>query len=198
LQDNVLNVPQLPAGTTGIFAAFEFSDKWAGFLADIDTLLSFIAQNGITNVIVLSGDSHTAAIDDGTNAGLPEIMAGGLDITNSRIVALMNEFGINIWNKGGQGVSPPDFYNAYGRVTVFGEDSVQLAIDEFDARDLPFGHECDKRRRWRERFATGNLLSRIIRIRSIPRPESGSPLKRERDRRGRCTAHPEGGRYAGA
>jgi hypothetical protein len=83
-------------------------------------------------VIVLSGDSHTAAIDDGANAGLPEIMAGGLDITNSRIVALLNNFGINIWNRGGQGISTPEFNNAFGRVTVFGEDSVELAIvDEY-------------------------------------------------------------------
>ena len=132
LQNFVIDSPLLPPGTTGIFAAFEFSDKWAGYQEDIDTLLSHIAQNGITNVIVLSGDSHTAAIDDGANAGLPEIMAGGLDITNSRIVALLNSFGIDIWNQGGQGVSTPEFNNAFGRVTVFGEDSVDLAIvDEF-------------------------------------------------------------------
>jgi hypothetical protein len=132
LQTTVIDVPELPPGTTGIFAAFEFADKWAGYQADIDTLLDWIAREGITNVIVLSGDSHTAAIDDGTNAGLPEIMAGGLDITNSRIVALMNSFGIAIWNKGGQGLTSPDFNNAFGRVTVFGDDSVDLSIvDEF-------------------------------------------------------------------
>ena len=132
LQNTVINVPELPPGTTGIFAAFEFADKWVGYLDDLDTVLAFIEQNGIPNVIVLSGDSHTAAIDDGTNAGLPEIMAGGLDITNSEIVALLNSVGINIWNQGGQGVSTPEFNNAFGRVTVFGGDSVQLAIvDEF-------------------------------------------------------------------
>jgi phosphodiesterase/alkaline phosphatase D-like protein len=132
LQNTVIDVPELPSGTTGIFAAFEFADKWAGYEADIDTLLDWIAGEGVTNVIVLSGDSHTAAIDDGTNAGLPEIMAGGLDITNSKIVALMNSFGIVIWNKGGQGLTSPDFNNAFGRVTVFGDDSVDLSIvDEF-------------------------------------------------------------------
>ncbi len=124
--------PLLPPGTTGIFVAFEFADKWCGFLEDTDTLLNFIRQNGITNVIVLSGDSHTAAIDDGANAGLPEIMAGGLDITNSQTVALLDSFGIKIWNQGGQGLTSSEFNNAFGRVTVFGEDSVQLAIvDEF-------------------------------------------------------------------
>lgn len=132
LQDFVIQAPQLPPGTTGIFAAFEFADKWCGFLEDTDTLLNFIEENGISNVIVLSGDSHTAAIDDGANAGLPEIMAGGLDITNSQIVALLNSVGIKIWNQGGQGLTSSEFNNAFGRVTVFGEDSVQLAIvDEF-------------------------------------------------------------------
>lgn len=132
LQDSVLNEPQLPAGTTGIFAAMEFSDKWAGFKSSIDTVLNFISNNSIKNVIVLSGDSHTAAIDDGTNSGLPEIMAGNLDITNSQMAALFARLGIDIWNKGGQGISTPDFNDAFGKVSVYGQDSVELAlIDEY-------------------------------------------------------------------
>ena len=66
-------------------------------------------------MIVLSGDSHTAAIDDGANAQLPEIMAGGLDITNSEIVKILSDFGINIWNKGGQGLTTSEFNNAFGK-----------------------------------------------------------------------------------
>ncbi len=135
IQDSVLNIPELPAGIMGIFAAFEISDSWAGFPSDIDTILSFIENNNIKNVIVLSGDSHNAAMDDGFNAGLPEIMAGGLDITNSKTVALMQSFGINIWNKGGQGISTDEFNNAFGKVTVFGSDSVKLElIDEFGTK----------------------------------------------------------------
>ena len=62
-------------------------------------------------------------------------MAGGLDITNLKIVALFKAFGINIWNKGGQGISTQEFNNAYGRITVFGSDSVHLAlIDEFGTK----------------------------------------------------------------
>jgi len=99
---------------------------------DVDNDLLFIENNNIKNVIVLSGDSHNAAMEDGTNAGLPEIMAGGLDITNSKTVALMQSFGINIWNKGGQGISTNEFNNAFGKITVFGADSVKLElIDEF-------------------------------------------------------------------
>jgi len=131
LQDSILGLSELPPGTRGIFAAMELADKWVGFPEDLDTVLSFVNNNQIKNVIVLSGDSHTAAIDDGTNAGFPEIMAGGLDITNSKLVALLSAFGVQIWNKGGQGISTQLFNNAFGKVEVFGSDSVRLSlIDE--------------------------------------------------------------------
>ncbi len=134
LQDLVLDVPsdQYPDSIRGIFAAMELADKWAGFHTDIDIVLNFISANNINNVIVLSGDSHTAALDDGTNAGLPEIMAGGLDITNSQLAAILAAFGLNIWNRGGQGLTTSEFNNAFGKISVFGSDSVRLSlIDEF-------------------------------------------------------------------
>ncbi len=132
LQNITVNDPRLPPGSSPIGVSFELVDKWVGFPADVDTVLDFISENGIQNVLVLSGDSHTAALDDGANAGLPELMAGGLDIPNSQLAALLASFGINIWNRGGQGLTTDEFNDAYGKVTVFGEDSVRLAlVDEF-------------------------------------------------------------------
>ena len=133
LQNTVLNIPfdNYPGGITGLFAAVEMSDKWVGFPEDIDTVLNFISENNIKNVIVLSGDSHNAAIDDGKNAGLPEIMAGGLDIPNSKTVAFLSLLGLNIWDQGGQGLTTQLFNNAFGKITIYGNDSVNLAlIDE--------------------------------------------------------------------
>jgi hypothetical protein len=130
-QDVTVNYPELPPNTALIGAAFELADKWTGFPADADTLLHFVAAHSIKNVIMLSGDMHTAAIDDGGNAGFPEIMAGGLDITNSQVVGYLAEFGINIWNRGGQGLTTEVFDNAFGKITVFGRDSVRLdLVDE--------------------------------------------------------------------
>jgi alkaline phosphatase D len=130
-QDVTVNFPELPPATAIIGAALEIADKWIGFPADADTLLHFVAAHSIKNVIVLSGDMHTAGIDDGTNAGFPEIMAGGLDITNSQIVGYLDEFGVHIWNKGGQGLTTQVFDNAFGKVTVFGRDSVRMdLVDE--------------------------------------------------------------------
>lgn len=128
LQDSILNIPEFPAGTRGIFAAMELADKWVGFPEDIDSVMRFVQARQIKNVIVLSGDSHTAALDDGANAGFPEIMAGGLDITNSKLVALLTSFGVNIWNKGGQGITTQLFNNAFGKIEVFGADSVRLSL----------------------------------------------------------------------
>ena len=114
------------------FLAEEFSDKWAGFPSDVYKLLSGIINNDIKNVIFLSGDTHTSGIDDGTNSVIPELMGGGLDRTNSQIVAISKEaFKIDIWNKGGHtydNAIPPDLGNAYGKVSVFGADSVKLEV----------------------------------------------------------------------
>jgi len=52
-------------------------------------ILAFCQRHGIQNVIRLSGDSHTSAINDDKNAGFPELMAGNLRQTNSRLAWLM-------------------------------------------------------------------------------------------------------------
>lgn len=171
-QNTVLNIPfgDYPEGITGLAAAVEMSDKWVGFPEDIDTVLNFIYDNNIKNVIVLSGDSHNAAIDDGKNAGLPEIMAGGLDITNSMSVLLLANIGLNIWDRGGQGLTTDQFNNAFGKVTVYGNDSVNLAlIDEtgkkfasytMPADNLVSNHETQKK----------NILDKFELFQNYPNP----------------------------
>jgi alkaline phosphatase D len=49
-------------------------EGWGAFNSEREELLDFIKQNGIQGVIVISGDLHSGGgIDDGTNAGVPEI-----------------------------------------------------------------------------------------------------------------------------
>lgn len=130
LQDSVIVLPGQGAQSL-LNVALGLCDKWVGFPADQERLEKFIDESGIKNVVMLSGDTHTAAIDDGANGGLPEIMAGALEQSNSLLVFLLQLFGFNIWNGGGQINS---FNDAYGRVTVFGADSVHLEIvDELGA-----------------------------------------------------------------
>ncbi|MFQ6112637.1 MAG: alkaline phosphatase D family protein [bacterium] len=112
--------------------AITISDNWAGFPHSIQRLVKAVNESNLENVIVLSGDSHTAAIDDGANSLFPEIMAGGLDRTNSMIVAVAELLGMRLWNRGGQTLETRNFNNHYGRVTVFRSDSVRMElVDEF-------------------------------------------------------------------
>jgi phosphodiesterase/alkaline phosphatase D-like protein len=120
---------------TGYIAASRFSDKWAGFQQEQQEILDFILKNDIRNVFMISGDTHTGAIDDGTFAGVPELMAAGLKVANRQeVFELQNFFGFNVWNRGGSGICINDnFSTHYGKVEVFGKDSVKLSLVD------PFG-----------------------------------------------------------
>jgi phosphodiesterase/alkaline phosphatase D-like protein len=130
----------------GVFTAaqiaIDISDGWCGFPESVRQLVSAISQAGVQNVIVLSGDSHTIGTDTGVNSLFPEFMAGGLDQNNSQIVNLFEQFGIFVWNRARQSAVPGfgatnNFNSHYGRVTVFGNDSVR--VDYFDDRGTLVG-----------------------------------------------------------
>ncbi len=108
-----------------------------------DSILAFCQRHGIQNVIRLSSDSHTSVINDAKNAGSPELMAGNLRQTNSRLAWLMANAGplmstfcpeanlsqsFALWNAGGQGLGNTNFNDAYGRMEIFGQDSVPLSL----------------------------------------------------------------------
>jgi len=65
------------------------ADHWGGFATERRELADFIEQNEIQGLMVLSGDAHALAIDDGTNntfsssgaPGFPVFQAGALDAT---------------------------------------------------------------------------------------------------------------------
>jgi hypothetical protein len=123
----------LPNGMNGSYVAASLATMWFAFPESQTELLNFCNENKIKNVIVLSGDAHTAAIDDGHNAGFPELMAGGLAQKNSKLAAIIkNNMRLNLWNKGGQGIGNSNFNDAFGKVIVNGNESVRLsAIDKY-------------------------------------------------------------------
>ncbi|HQV77364.1 MAG TPA: alkaline phosphatase D family protein [Chitinophagales bacterium] len=124
---------KLPNGMTGVYVAASLSSMWFAFPETQAAVLNFCHDNKIKNVLVLSGDAHTAAIDDGTNAGFPELMAGGLAQKNSRLAAIIyNNLQMNVWNKGGQGIQNSNFNDAFGKVEINGNKSVNLScIDKY-------------------------------------------------------------------
>lgn len=67
--------------------AAEGADGWAGYATERRELSDFIAANAIRNILMLSGDAHMLAIDDGShsnysehgNASFPVMHAAALD-----------------------------------------------------------------------------------------------------------------------
>ncbi len=66
-------------------------DDWGGFAAERADIANFIATQGIDNLLMLAGDAHMIAIDDGSNsdyastgdASFPVMHAAALDQTGS-------------------------------------------------------------------------------------------------------------------
>ena len=122
---------------TGFRLAHSLSSNWAAYPAEQNGLLDFIADNSIKDVIVLSGHVHTNVMDDGRNAGLPELNTGpvagfGPELTYY-IDSVMQLLGMgtvkdSLWNGGGQGVLNTDFKSGFGKIEIFRNDSVRLCI----------------------------------------------------------------------
>ena len=120
----------------GMYLAGVFSDTWTGFPHDREWLYGTCVDNNIDNVIIISGDSHSSAIDDGTNSGFPELMAANLAQQNSRIAFYIDSiYGNSLFNAGGQGLGNNNFNYTFGKVEIFGSDSCQLSlIDQYDTQ----------------------------------------------------------------
>ena len=113
----------------GMFMAGVFCDGWAGFPTDREWLFNTCQNNNIENVIILSGDTHSSAIDDGANSGFPEMMAANLAQENSKIAYYIDSIYVNsLFNKGGQGINNYNFNYAFGKVEIFGSDSCKLSL----------------------------------------------------------------------
>lgn len=129
---HLLNLPNL----AGLPLMEALIDCWSGFPLDQDSLIHAVQYHHIDGVVILSGDTHTAAMDDGQNSGLPEIMAGCLSQTNSTLYTTVPllQYGL-AWNKGGQGISTNNYNNAFGKITIYGNDSLRMElIDENGVR----------------------------------------------------------------
>ena len=68
-----------------IGSAEEGADHWGGFADERDRIGAFLVDNAITNLVLVGGDAHMVAIDDGTNSGygghdgFPVLQAAALD-----------------------------------------------------------------------------------------------------------------------
>lgn len=108
--------------------AHELADKWAGFPADIDSVERTVTENHIKNTVLISGDVHNSAMDNGTHSFFPEVVAANLDITNSGLYLAQKSVGFDLFSQGGQ----TDTLNTYGRITVVTAPRHQLRLEIID------------------------------------------------------------------
>jgi hypothetical protein len=66
-----------------IGAAEAGADSWAGYATERQELADFIVQNRIRGLVMLSGDAHMIAIDDGTNSGYATGGGGGFPVMHA-------------------------------------------------------------------------------------------------------------------
>lgn len=126
---------------TGFRLACSMSDWWGGFPKDINQLLNHVNGNNIQGVMFISGDSHHNVMDTGENSGLPELNASGLSVATTELAYQIAQYASilgqppitdSLWNAGGNGLYNENFKNAFGKIEVFGSDSVQMCIIDED------------------------------------------------------------------
>lgn len=59
------------------------NDGWGAYQTEWNALRSFITTNNIKNVVFIAGDLHLGAIDDGTQAGFPEMCVAAANSTKT-------------------------------------------------------------------------------------------------------------------
>ena len=66
-----------------IDAAVEGADSWGGYPAERQQIADAIADAGIRNLVMVSGDAHMVAIDDGTNSDYSTSQSGGFPVLHA-------------------------------------------------------------------------------------------------------------------
>ncbi|MCS7086526.1 MAG: alkaline phosphatase D family protein, partial [Bacteroidia bacterium] len=128
--------------TAGTYSA-ALAYNWAAYPTDLNAVLDLAQAGKLNRTVFLSGDSHSSAIDDGTNAGIPELMSSGLAAGNEGYLNYyINQFSRILidksvkeilWNRGGNGVENDNFADTYATLEIFGRDSLRMrVVDEFD------------------------------------------------------------------
>jgi alkaline phosphatase D len=140
----VSTVPWIADENSGNSATV-LQDTWGGFATERAELARFLEENQIDNLVMLSGDAHMTAIDDGTNnrygpsgeASFPIFHAGPLDRVAS--------------SKGGPYTHGPITQRGmYGLITVTDDGGDVISV-RFSGRDM----NGNERLGWARSFDAG-------------------------------------------
>jgi len=123
---------------SGVTLAYSLANNWAGFPVDLNAVLDLKNNEGVKNIIAISGDTHSSVIDDGRNAGIPELNASGLAAgdeayLNFYIDSIVRTLGNQsireiLWSVGGNVIDNRNFSDSYGTIEIFGDDSLRMCV----------------------------------------------------------------------
>jgi alkaline phosphatase D len=117
--------PTAKKGTPGHY------DNWAGFTNEQNALIGWIAANGIKNVVILSGDAHMGALDNGFWAVYPEMVTPAANFTGATPYSCDNLDERGNWSAGTYPPVPgPAVCNGYSTVRVTELDLVLTVKDD--------------------------------------------------------------------
>ncbi|HZQ05033.1 MAG TPA: alkaline phosphatase D family protein [Anaerolineae bacterium] len=105
------------------------NDSWGAYNTERRAILDFIRTNQITGVIVLSGDLHAGAIDDGRDSGLPEMVAPTANDGFDKRCLTEPTGNVGKWSVGHYGDPNTEACNGYSVISV-SEDSVLLEVKD--------------------------------------------------------------------
>jgi hypothetical protein len=60
-----------------------YGDSWGAYSAERQEIANFIANHQIDNLVMVAGDAHMVAIDDGTNTDYSKQQAGGFPLLHA-------------------------------------------------------------------------------------------------------------------
>jgi hypothetical protein len=114
-----------------IAAAAPGSDSWAGYSHERRELANFVARNGIRNLLMLSGDAHMLAIDDGSNNNYATVGDGSFPVMHGAALDRPSEVKGGPYSEGAFGGS-----GQFGTVTVrdTGGPRVQVTLEGWNYR----------------------------------------------------------------
>ncbi len=141
-----------------IAPALDGADHWGGYAAEREELARFMAENGIDNVAILSGDAHMVAFDDGSNSGFAPGADSGPPVVQA---ASLDQFGSVKGGPYSEGPFPADL------VPPFDGQWVQMDVEDDGGPEVCLGWTG-----YRTDWTTGRTtpLATLRRCFAVPEP----------------------------
>lgn len=106
------------------------ADTWYNYADERQTLLDFINTNSVANVVMISGDMHGGGIDNGTNAGVAEMMVPNANLPR-HIPGCISFSTLGTWSEGTYGSTSTPKCQGYGVIEIgTSPDTIRLTVKD--------------------------------------------------------------------